>query len=85
MRSKGRAGGFQPAPSERRENYELRELLEELLALTRTLARKHSLMTREELAIVEERIIWLAEEIYGAATEPVRAVSSGSGVARERR
>lgn len=62
------------AARERRRNYELRELLEELLFLSRTLARKHSLMTREELTAAEERITWLAEQVYRAAIEPVRLV-----------
>lgn len=85
MRRKREVDRAESVYSERRTNYELRELLEELLALTRTLVRKHSPMTREELESAEARILWLAEEIYRAATEPVRLGPRGPGAARGRR
>ncbi|MBI4541000.1 MAG: hypothetical protein HY704_15975 [Gemmatimonadetes bacterium] len=63
-------GDSQPSHAERRRNHELRQLLDELMTVARTLTRKHSLMTQEELASAGERIGWLAEEIYRAAIEP---------------
>lgn len=78
MRREGKVDRPESVRSERRANYELRELLGELLVLTGMLARKHSLMTGAELETAEERVVWLAQEIYRAATEPVRLGPAGS-------
>lgn len=71
------AGGerSEQAQHEQRSNLELRERLEELLALARLLNRKRSLMTREQLEEVAVRMAWLSEEIYRAAVAPIRLVS----------
>ncbi|MBI4521388.1 MAG: hypothetical protein HY701_11160 [Gemmatimonadetes bacterium] len=63
------------AHREERSNLELRERLEELLALARLLNRKRSLLTREQLEEVAVRMAWLSEEIYRAAVDPIRLVS----------
>ena len=53
--------------SERRSNYELRERLDEIVALARKLSQDGAAMSREELDSVRARIEWLSEEIWTAA------------------
>lgn len=53
--------------SERRSNYELRERLDEIVALARKLSQDGTAMSREELDSVRARIEWLSEEIWAAA------------------
>jgi hypothetical protein len=53
--------------SERRRNYELRERLDEIVALARKLSQDGTAMSREELDSVRARIEWLSEEIWAAA------------------
>lgn len=53
--------------SERRSNYELRERLDEIVALARKLSQDGTAMSREELDSVRARIEWLSEEIWTAA------------------
>jgi hypothetical protein len=53
--------------SERRRNYELRERLDEIVALARKLSQDGAAMSREELDSVRARIEWLSEEIWAAA------------------
>jgi hypothetical protein len=48
---------------ERRRNHTLRELLEELVGLTRDLARRGRGLGPEELERAQERLEWLADEI----------------------
>jgi len=55
------------AGSERRRNYELRERLDEIVALARKLSQDGAAMSREELDSVRARIEWLSEEIWAAA------------------
>lgn len=52
---------------DRRRNLPLRELLDELVLHVRSVARNHSTMTPAELQYAEERLEWLAEEIWRAA------------------
>ena len=54
---------------ERRRNQPLRELLDELVALVRMLARKSPKMSPDELDYAQERLQWLADEIWQSATE----------------
>jgi hypothetical protein len=53
---------------ERRRNLTLRELLDELLLHVRAVARRSSTMTPEELEHAQQRLEWLAEEIWRSAT-----------------
>lgn len=53
---------------DRREKLELRELLDELLELVRRLAANSDKMSPEQLAYTQERLEWLADEIWNAAT-----------------
>ena len=55
--------------SDRRRNQPLRELLDELVALVRTLARKSPDMSPDELDYAQDRLQWLADEIWQSATQ----------------
>jgi hypothetical protein len=56
-------------PSERRYNRELREVLDELVEHVRYVARNVQTMSKQDLEYAEERLEWLAEEVWRAATE----------------
>jgi len=53
---------------ERRVNRPLREVLDELLAHARDIARRAHIMTHDELAYAQQRLEWLADEVWRAAT-----------------
>lgn len=53
---------------ERRRNRPLREVLDELLEHTRTIARRAKEMTPEEQDYAEQRLEWLADEVWRLAT-----------------
>lgn len=55
-------------PSERRRNRPLREALDELLAHAREIARRAKTMTPAELDYAQQRLEWLADEVWRAAT-----------------
>lgn len=55
--------------SERRANRELREVLDELVEHVRYVARNVRTMSTQDLEYAEERLEWLADEIWRAATE----------------
>jgi hypothetical protein len=57
------------APAERRHNYTLREILEELVAHARDVASRAKSMTPEELERAQQRLEWLADEVWRVATE----------------
>lgn len=59
--------GDRSSGSERRTNHELRERLDEIVALARKLSQDGSAMSREELDSVRARIEWLSEEIWASA------------------
>lgn len=59
-----------PDGGERRRNQPLRELLDELVILVRALARQSASMTPAELEYAQERLQWLADEIWSSATNP---------------
>lgn len=54
---------------ERRRNVELRELLDELLALVRQLTRRGAEMPAEERTYAQQRLEWLSDEIWAVANE----------------
>ncbi len=56
------------AKPERRANRELREVLDELVEHVRHVARNLRTMSKEELDYAEERLEWLAEEVWRSAT-----------------
>lgn len=55
------------AERERRANRELREVLDELVAHVRNVARNVRTMTPAELQYAEDRLEWLADEVWRAA------------------
>lgn len=57
------------APSERRHNYTLREILEELVGHARDVASRAKSMTPAELERAQQRLEWLADEVWRVATE----------------
>lgn len=60
--------------AERRVNRSLRETLDDLVAHTRELARRSDTMSQAELDYAQQRLQWLADEVWRAATgnEPLR-------------
>lgn len=58
-----------PRPkAERRRNRPLREVLDELLAHARDIARRAKTMTPAELDYAQQRLEWLADEVWHTAT-----------------
>jgi hypothetical protein len=53
---------------ERRSNRELREVLDELVEHVRYVARNVGSLSRQDLEYAEERLEWLADEVWRAAT-----------------
>jgi hypothetical protein len=58
----------QPTP-ERRVHRELREVLDELVEHVRYVARNVATMSKQDLEYAEERLEWLADEVWRATTE----------------
>ena len=58
---------------ERRVNRELREVLDELVEHVRYVARNVKTMSQQDLEYAEERLEWLADEVWRAATEAMEA------------
>ena len=61
--------GSAPPGGERRRNPELRELLDELLTHVRTLSRAAREMSDDQRAYAQQRLEWLADEIWRVSTE----------------
>lgn len=58
-----------PKPrQERRSNQPLREVLDELLHHSREVARRAKAMTAAELDYAQQRLEWLADEVWRMAT-----------------
>jgi len=57
------------AKVERRSNRELREVLDELVEHVRDVTRNAETMSKRDLEYAEERLEWLAEEVWRAALE----------------
>lgn len=53
---------------ERRRNPSLREIVDELLEHARDVARRSRTMTPEELSYAQQRLQWLADEVWRVAT-----------------
>jgi len=56
--------------NERRHNHTLREILGELVEHARDVAQRAGTMTPEELEQAQERLEWLADEVWRVATGP---------------
>jgi hypothetical protein len=56
--------------SERRQNHALREVLGELVLHARDIARRAGIMSPEELERAQERLEWLADEVWRVAAGP---------------
>ncbi len=54
--------------AERRRNRPLREVLDELLSHTRDIARRAKTMTPAELDYAQQRLEWLADEVWRLST-----------------
>ena len=63
-RSSGPKAPFQP---ERRQNLTLRELLDELVLHVRDIARRARGMSQDELDYAQQRLEWLADEVWRLA------------------
>jgi len=57
-----------PVQGERRRNRPLREVLDELLSHTRDIARRAKTMTPAEVDYAQQRLEWLADEVWRVAT-----------------
>ena len=55
-------------PAERRQNRPLREVLDDLLTHAREIARRAKTMTPAELDYAQQRLEWLADEVWRVAT-----------------
>ncbi len=58
----------QKKPVERRYNRPLREVLDELLSHAREITRRAKAMTPAELDYAQQRLEWLADEVWRVAT-----------------
>jgi hypothetical protein len=65
---------------ERRQNRGLREVLDELVEHVRYVARNVRTMSKQDLEYAEERLEWLADEVWRAALE--RGEEGGDEVRR---
>ena len=57
------------AQMERRNNRALREVLDDLVDHVRNIARNVGTFTPEEIQHAQERLEWLADEVWRAAVE----------------
>lgn len=57
-----------PGVPDRRRNRPLREVLDELLSHTREIARRAKAMTPAELDYAQQRLEWLADEVWRLST-----------------
>lgn len=68
MTGSNRDARGRPLPNgERRRNLELRERLDEIVQLARTLSRSGDEMSEAELEKALDRIEWLADEVWRSA------------------
>lgn len=65
---KRRSEGTPPAP-ERRRNPTLREVLDELVEHVRDIARRSRTMSQAELDYAQQRLDWLADEVWRLAVK----------------
>ncbi len=68
MNPRGKSPPPRPAAPERRQNRPLREVLDDLLSHAREIARRAKSMTPAELDYAQQRLEWLADEVWRVAT-----------------
>jgi hypothetical protein len=66
---KRRSGAAVPPAPERRRNPTLREVLDELVAHVRDIARRERTMSQAELDYAQQRLEWLADEVWRLAVK----------------
>jgi hypothetical protein len=66
---KRRSGPTAPPAPERRRNPTLREVLDELVVHVRDIARRAHTMSRAELDYAQDRLDWLADEVWRLAVK----------------
>ena len=54
-------------PAERRTNHNLREVLDELIEHVRGVTRRDGELADEEVAYAQQRLEWLADEVWRLA------------------
>ncbi len=64
-----RSGAAAPPSPERRRNPTLREVLDELVAHVRDIARRERTMSQAELDYAQQRLEWLADEVWRLAVK----------------
>jgi hypothetical protein len=64
--------GGAPNATDRRRNPTLRELLDELIELVRRLSREAPTLEAEQLEYSQQRIEWLADEIWEEISRTAR-------------
>ena len=64
---RARAGKQKAGPPDRRTKRQLREVLDDLVNHVRHVARHVDEMSPDELAYAQERLEWLADEVWRAA------------------
>lgn len=65
--SRRSSGPAAPSSPERRRNPTLREVLDELVAHVRDIARRARSMSQDELDYAQQRLEWLADEVWRLA------------------
>jgi hypothetical protein len=63
-----RSGAGTDTNSERRQNVALRELLDEMIQISRHLANRAATLPESELTYARKRLEWLADEIWRHVT-----------------
>lgn len=58
-----------PKQTERRSNHVLREVLDELIDHIRNVARYRETMPPQEIQYAQQRLEWLADELWRLSTE----------------
>lgn len=56
-----------PSSDERRVNHVLREVLDELIQHVRDLSNRRDELSQQEVDYAQERLLWLADEIWDLA------------------
>ena len=59
--------GAGPAPTERRANHVLREVLDELIEHVRGVSSRGGELSEEEIEYGQQRLEWLADEVWRLA------------------
>jgi DNA polymerase elongation subunit (family B) len=70
---------------ERRHKGSLREVLDDLLEHARAIARRVKDMTPEELDYAQQRLEWLADEVWRAAILEEKEIEEERGARKSRR